>query len=77
MSAADERIIALVKPEYLDKIPGVFRKHATEATCGLIAREHPDLYAAFEKEPGASDVEEMTKLVNGIFEQRMGKHHML
>ncbi|MBD5558781.1 MAG: hypothetical protein HDQ87_00240 [Clostridia bacterium] len=73
----DEKIIALVKPEYFDKIPHMFRKHATEATCGLIAREYPDLYAAFEHEPSASEVEEMTRIVNGVFEERMGKHHML
>lgn len=36
--SADEKILSLVKPEYLDKIPKLFRKHATEATCGLIAR---------------------------------------
>lgn len=74
---ADEKIIALVKPEYMDKIPGIFRKHATEATCKLIAREHPDIYKAFSGEPSPSEIEEMTALVNGIFEQRMGKHHML
>lgn len=44
---ANEKIIALVKPEYLKKIPAIFRKHATEGTCKLIAREHPDLYSAF------------------------------
>lgn len=75
--SADEKIIALVKPEYMEKIPKMFRKHATEGTCGLIAREHPDLYAAFEGEPTPAEIEEMTSLVNGIFEQRMEKHHML
>lgn len=74
---ADERIIALVKPEYLEKIPKVFRGHATGATCALIAREHPDLYDAFNNEPSPSQIEEMTALVNGVFEERMNKHHML
>lgn len=73
----DEKIIALVKPEYMEKIPAMFRKHAKEGTCGLIAREHPDLYTAFEGEPTDSQIDEMTKLVNGIFEQRMEKHHFL
>lgn len=75
--SADEKILALVKPGYIEKIPKMFRKHATEATCALIAREHPELYAAFSGEPSESQTEEMRKLVNGIFEQRMGKHHML
>ncbi|WP_251716233.1 hypothetical protein [Lactobacillus agrestimuris] len=74
---ANEKIIALVKPEYLEKIPKMFRKHATEGTCKLIAREHSALYAAFEGDPSAANKEEMTKLVNGIFEQRMKKHKFL
>lgn len=75
--SANEKIIALVKPEYLEKIPQVFYKHATGATCGFIAREHPDLYAAFEKDPTPEQTEEMRKIVNGVFEERMDKHHML
>lgn len=76
---ANEKIIALVKPEYLNKIPKIFRKHATENTCKLIAKEHPDLYKAFEEEASAEEKEkeEMKKIVNGIFEERMKKHKML
>ena len=65
---SNEKIIALIKPEYLNKMPKIFRKHATENTCKLIAREHPDLYKEKEK---------MKKIVNGIFEERMKKHKML
>ena len=54
---ANEKIIALVKPEYLEKIPKMFRKHATEGTCNFIAREHSALYAAFEGDPSATDKE--------------------
>lgn len=74
---ANEKILALVKPEYMEKIPKIFRKHATENTCKLIVEEHPDLYSAFEGEPSAEQKEEMANIVNGIFEQRMEKHHML
>ena len=74
---ANEKIIALIKPEYLNKIPKIFRKHATENTCKLIAREHPDLYKAFEEETSAEEKEKMKKIVNGIFEERMKKHKML
>lgn len=74
----NEKIIALVKPEYLEKIPEKFRQHATEGTCSLIAREHTDLYKVFEEgEPTAEQKQEMADLVNGIFEQRMKKHNML
>ena len=74
---ANEKIIALVKPEYLNKIPKMFRKHATEGTCKLIAKEHPNLYKAFEEEASAEEKEEMKKIVNGIFEERVKKHKML
>ncbi len=70
---ANEKIIALVKPEYLNKIPKMFRKHATEGTC----KEHPNLYKAFEEEASAEEKEKMTKIVNDIFEERMKKHKML
>ena len=74
----NEKIIALVTPEYLKKIPKIFRKHATDNTCKLIAREHLELYKAFEYgEPTDSQKQEMTDLVNGIFEERMKKHSML
>lgn len=53
---ANEKIIALVKPEYLNKIPKIFRKHATENTFKLIAKEHPDLYKAFEEEASAEEI---------------------
>lgn len=75
--SADQKIIALVNPEYMSKIPKMFLKHATESTCALIAREHPDLYSAFEGNPTDAQKDEMAKLVNGVFEERMEKHHML
>ena len=59
----NEKIIALVKPEYLKKIPKIFRKHATDNTCKLIAREHSELYKAFEDgEPTDSQKQEMTDI---------------
>jgi hypothetical protein len=75
---ADKRILSLVKPEYLKKIPVFVRDHATGNTCRLIEREHAELYAKFETEQVPEDAEnEMRDLVNGIFEERMKKHHML
>ena len=75
---ANEKIITLVKPEYLKKITKIFRKHATDNTCKLIAKEHSDLYKAFENgEPTKIQKQEMTDLINSIFEERMKKHKML
>ena len=40
----DERIIALVKPEYMEMVPSFVRQHATERVCSLIGRDYPDEY---------------------------------
>lgn len=78
---ADEKvnktILAYVKPEYLKRIPFFVRGHATGKTCELIAREFPDLYNAFKGTPNDSQKETMSRLINGIFAERMAKHNMI
>lgn len=73
---ADEKILALVNPEYIKRIPFFVRGHATSKSCEYIAQKHPELYAAFEDEPNTHQVEEMTKIINELFEQRMKKHNL-
>lgn len=74
---ANKRIIDLVKPEYIERIPSFVRNHAISKTCQLIAREFPEIYAEFEKSEVSADAQEqMRKIVNDIFEERMAKHHM-
>ena len=75
---ANEKIIALVKPEYMERIPRLIRGHATKATCKLIAREFPEAYAEAEKdgELNPEAKEALTKIVNDIFEERMKKHNL-
>lgn len=73
---ADEKILSLVKPEYMKRIPFFIRGHATGKSCEYIAQKHPELYATFEGEPSAQQVEEMTKIINELFEQRMKKHNL-
>lgn len=73
---ADEKILALVNPEYIKRIPFFVRGHATGKSCEYIAREYPELYAVFEDEPSAQQVEEMSKIINELFEQRMKKHNL-
>ena len=46
---ANEKIIELVKPEYLNKIPKMFLKHATEGTCKLIAKDQHNIYKDYEE----------------------------
>lgn len=73
---ADEKILALVNPECIKRIPFFVRGHATGKSCELIAQEYPELYTAFEDEPSAQQVKEMSKIINELFEQRMKKHNL-
>ena len=73
---ANKQITALVKPEYLKRIPVFIRKHAMGKTCQLLAREFPDLYNEFKGEPSQDAVDKMRTLINLIFEERIAKHHM-
>ena len=73
---ADEKILALVNPDYIKRIPFFVRGHATGKSCEYIAQKHPELYATFEDEPSTQQVEEMSKIINELFEQRMKKHNL-
>ena len=75
---ANERITALVRPEYLKRIPSFIKGHAMKATCGLIARQFPEIYATFsqEAEPGEDATSQMSLIVNDIFKERMAKHNL-
>lgn len=75
---ADEKIIALVKTEYMERIPRLVRGHATKATCKLIAREFPEAYAEAQKEGDLSpeSKESLSLIVSDIFKERMAKHNL-
>lgn len=75
---ANEKIIALVKPEYMERIPRLIKGHAIKGTCKLIAREFPEAYAEAEKEGELSEEakQALTMIVNDIFEERMKKHNL-
>lgn len=75
-TAANKRILALVKKDYMKRIPFFVRSHATQKTCEMIAREFPDLYDQFKTEPSDNAKNEMSKLINGVFEEKMSKHNM-
>ena len=77
-TSADKKILELVDPAYIKKIPSFVRSHPTGNTCRLIEREFPEIYAEFEKEQiSAESKDQMRKIGNDIFEERMKKHHML
>ncbi|MBQ6212211.1 MAG: hypothetical protein IJJ57_04860 [Ruminococcus sp.] len=75
---ANDRIISLVRPEYIENIPSFTRDHAKSCTCGFIAREYPELYSRFEAdtEPDEQAKQEMAKIVNELFRERLNKHHV-
>lgn len=75
---ANDRIISLVRQEYMECIPSFIRDHAKSCTCGFIAREYPELYGIFEAdtEPDEQTKQEMTEIVNNLFRERLNKHHV-
>lgn len=75
---ANDRIVSLVKEDNMKRIPFFIRKHATGKTCELIAREFPDIYEVFSKdeEPDEDTKNQMRKIVNDIFAERMAKHNL-
>lgn len=77
-TVANERILSLVKPDYMKRIPFFIKKHATTKTCELIAREFPDIYEVFSKqeEPDEDAKNQMSMIVNDIFKERMAKHNL-
>lgn len=76
MKLGDERIIELINPTYLERVPSFVRKHATACSCKMIARDYPELYEAFsgEQPPGEEEKKMMSGIINDIFEKRMNKH---
>ena len=76
---AEERITALIRPDYVERIPSFVRKHATERSCAMIARDYPEMYAAFsdESEPDEEMKREMARIANDVFVERINKHHVL
>lgn len=77
-AVTNKRILALVKPEYMKRIPFFVRKHATEKTCELIAEEFPELYQLAKSEETFTEEaqKQMENIINDIFEKRIQKHHM-
>lgn len=73
---ANKRIIGLVKSEYMERIPFFVRKHATEGTCKLIAKEYPEIYELAKSEETFTQEaqEKLYTIINEVFEKRMQKH---
>ena len=68
MDKTAKMIIELVPDEVMHKIPFFVRGHATKDTVAKIAKEHPELYAQVQQ------CEQLSKIINDIFDQKMRKH---
>ena len=75
---AETRILRLIRPEYLERIPSFVRGHAIDCSCRMVARRYPELYRLFgqEEEPGAEETKEMAQIVNAFFAQRIRNRHV-
>ena len=76
MDKTAKMIIALVPDEVMHKIPFFVRGHATKDTVAKIAKEHPELYAQAQQrdELQGELKEQLSKIINDIFDQKMRKH---
>ncbi len=74
---ADEKILALIKPEYLERVPRMFRGHATKTTVKKRLLNSIDLYAKSEVAGDLPDetTQELSIIINGIFEVKIKKHN--
>lgn len=76
MDKTAKMIIELVPDEVMHKIPFFVRGHATKGTVAKIAREYPELYAQAQQcdELQGELKEQLSKIINDIFDQKMKKH---
>ena len=73
---AGKKILALVPEDWIKRIPFFVRGHATKDTVAKIAKEHPELYAQAQQcdELQGELKEQLSKIINDIFDQKMRKH---
>lgn len=75
---AAKKLLDLVPPEWIKKIPFFVRGHATTKTVEKVAKEHPELYVIAKKEGPLPEQEKaaLQKIMMDIFEEKMNKHRI-
>ena len=75
---AAKKILALVPEAWMKKIPFFVRRHATTKTIEFMAKEYPELFAVAKREGEIpeKEKEELRKIINDIYEDRMNKHNI-
>lgn len=75
---AAKKILDLVPPEWIKRIPFFVRKHATTKTIERIAKTYPDLYAIAKREGPLPEKEreQLRQIITDIFQEKMAKHNI-
>ena len=75
---AAKKNLALVPEAWMKKIPFFVRRHATTKTIEFMAKEYPELFAVAKREGEIpeKEKEELRKIINDIYEDRMKKHNI-
>lgn len=75
---AAKKILALVPEAWMKKIPFFVRRQATTKTIEFMAKEYPELFAVAKREGEIpeKEKEELRKIINDIYEDRMKKHNI-
>ncbi len=75
---AAKKILALVPEVWMKKIPFFVRRHATTKTIEFMEKEYPELFAVAKREGEIpeKEKEELRKIINDIYEDRMKKHNI-
>ena len=75
---AAKKILALVPEAWMKKIPFFVRRHATTKTIEFMAKEYPELFAVVKREGEIpeKEKEELRKIINDIYEDRMKIHNI-
>ena len=71
---AAKKILALVPEAWMKKIPFFVRRHAATKTIEFMSKEYPELFAVAKRE--GEIPEELRKIINDIYEDRMKKHNI-
>ena len=72
---AAKKLLALVRQEWIKRIPFFVRGHATTKTVERVAKQYPELYAVAKRQGDLPEKEgqELRKIMTAIFEEKMNK----
>ena len=76
--SVNEKIISLINLKYLEKLPVVAYEHAISGACEFLQTKFPLLHEKLSNEEDDEDVKnEVSKIVNDLFLERLKKHNLM